>query len=691
MAGEIFISYRRADEPHARLLYNRLKDLGVEAWYDAHVGAGEDWRTSTARALQNARIFVLLFSRAAAASDDITKELAAATFSKKLIVPVRLEDIQPEGAFLYELAGRNWINAYEETDAKLGELARSLAQLVKAGKEDPAMLPFDRSVGGSGKATKKAAKGGVNWTVIAVSALVLTAIVAATWIAMKGPPEKAAAPAAAGPAAQRAAVFGFGAQGDDARLSGVANSATDLAFSGLAQERVETAARTATLGVPADQRFAKAQEAGATYAVSGDVRAEGEADVVAFRIEDVASRTVLLEEVVTEAGARRAFAAQRATALLAVTLRCLNRQRPQLRRDDLDVVRLIARTCRDVSAGGAPNVQAWRELVGKTEDSPLMQAAFVGSIAPWVGAYPAPMQQGLLETAEAAAKRVEAAPETVHTHMTRYYLARWKGEPLKIHEEHLLAALKAAPDYGWANYWYSLLLNSVGRNTEAINYAVSASADDPLMPTAALRQGAAAAALGGTDLAAISYRQALTVGGEPLHWSNWIVASLFWGADEPETVIALAPEFVIEASKDCWRQMIGPAAERRNTGRRFASSTFTSGCGPRSLASLPPTLFLSTLVGLGDWDAVAAMGDTFRGSLLGNTTALFMPGNADFRADPRFEQLAEQVGLMAYWRDTGRRPDFCWAGEAAPVCKTLGPSTQPPPPRVALPGEPASR
>ena len=62
MAGEIFISYRRADEAWARLLHSQLRAEGVEAWYDAQVGAGQDWRIATAKALQASRIFVLLFT-----------------------------------------------------------------------------------------------------------------------------------------------------------------------------------------------------------------------------------------------------------------------------------------------------------------------------------------------------------------------------------------------------------------------------------------------------------------------------------------------------------------------------------------------------------------------------------------------------------------------------------------------------
>src|ERR1700760_4963419 len=147
MAGEIFISYRRADAVWARLLYDRLHAEGIEAWYDAQVGAGQDWRLATANALEASRIFVLLFTANAAMSSDIAKELAAAVLEKKLIVPVRLENIQPKGAFLYELASRNWINAFEDTEAKLEELARGLAQIVRTGTYDDSVLPFEGTGG----------------------------------------------------------------------------------------------------------------------------------------------------------------------------------------------------------------------------------------------------------------------------------------------------------------------------------------------------------------------------------------------------------------------------------------------------------------------------------------------------------------------------------------------------------------
>lgn len=141
----IFISYRRADVRWARFLHRQLKDCGVEAWYDANVGAGEDWRAATAKALEGSRIFVLLFSSSAAESTDIAKELAAATLEKKLIVPVRLENIAPKGPFLYELASRNWVDAFDNTEDALTGLAKNLADWVRSEPANDSAIPFDRA------------------------------------------------------------------------------------------------------------------------------------------------------------------------------------------------------------------------------------------------------------------------------------------------------------------------------------------------------------------------------------------------------------------------------------------------------------------------------------------------------------------------------------------------------------------
>ena len=38
---------------------------------------------------------------------------------------------------------------------------------------------------------------------------------------------------------------------------------------------------------------------------------------------------------------------------------------------------------------------------------------------------------------------------------------------------------------------------------------------------------------------------------------------------------------------------------------------------------------------------------------------LFTPITRNLRQDPAFVPLAARMGLISYWRDTGKRPDFC--------------------------------
>jgi hypothetical protein len=49
---------------------------------------------------------------------------------------------------------------------------------------------------------------------------------------------------------------------------------------------------------------------------------------------------------------------------------------------------------------------------------------------------------------------------------------------------------------------------------------------------------------------------------------------------------------------------------------------------------------------------------------------LSIPQMAPLRADPRFREVVERIGLLQYWKSSRRPPDFC-AVEHVPVCTLL--------------------
>ena len=45
--------------------------------------------------------------------------------------------------------------------------------------------------------------------------------------------------------------------------------------------------------------------------------------------------------------------------------------------------------------------------------------------------------------------------------------------------------------------------------------------------------------------------------------------------------------------------------------------------------------------------------------MLESTDTLFRPHMRSIYSDPRFIGLAQQLGLLSYWRKSGAWPDFC--------------------------------
>ncbi len=49
----------------------------------------------------------------------------------------------------------------------------------------------------------------------------------------------------------------------------------------------------------------------------------------------------------------------------------------------------------------------------------------------------------------------------------------------------------------------------------------------------------------------------------------------------------------------------------------------------------------------------------------------YYPELEDVRTDPRFQTIAENFGLIDYWRETGTLPDFCHQQIDAEICANV--------------------
>jgi tetratricopeptide (TPR) repeat protein len=130
---QVFISYSSKDAKFARAICSALESRGLPCWFSGRdVGPGESFMDAIVNAIGAAKVMVLVFSENANNSDDIKREIVLASSAKLTLIPVRVEDVVPKGAFAYQLATRQWIDLFEDWEAQIERLAKWIAGATSA-------------------------------------------------------------------------------------------------------------------------------------------------------------------------------------------------------------------------------------------------------------------------------------------------------------------------------------------------------------------------------------------------------------------------------------------------------------------------------------------------------------------------------------------------------------------------------
>jgi hypothetical protein len=144
MSKEIFISHSSEDHTVARKVYEFLKSEGLDCFMDDYdLRPGDEFVTKIPEAIRGSSAVVLIFSTNSDNSSDVTKELELSRTEKKLIIPFRVEKLQPRGlAFI--LAGITWVDAFQPPiEVPLSKLAERIREILgRSGKEpSPPLSP----------------------------------------------------------------------------------------------------------------------------------------------------------------------------------------------------------------------------------------------------------------------------------------------------------------------------------------------------------------------------------------------------------------------------------------------------------------------------------------------------------------------------------------------------------------------
>ena len=109
--SDVFISYSRKNASRVKAIADLIERLGLSIWIDrTGIAAGEAWTSKIVEAIRRSEGLTLMGSKAAFGSDNVYRELHVAAYVKKPIKPFVLDGAEPPDAFLYFMAGANFVD-----------------------------------------------------------------------------------------------------------------------------------------------------------------------------------------------------------------------------------------------------------------------------------------------------------------------------------------------------------------------------------------------------------------------------------------------------------------------------------------------------------------------------------------------------------------------------------------------------
>ena len=110
----VFVCYAHADAGTVYPEITRIRDSGVNVWYDDGIAAGSEWSAAVADAIERCKTFLYLVSPASVESEHCRRELNFALEQSCSVLAVHLEPTDLPSALKLSLSNRQAILKYKE-------------------------------------------------------------------------------------------------------------------------------------------------------------------------------------------------------------------------------------------------------------------------------------------------------------------------------------------------------------------------------------------------------------------------------------------------------------------------------------------------------------------------------------------------------------------------------------------------
>jgi hypothetical protein len=140
MAHDVFVSYSSKDKPVADAIVAGLEYKGVRCWIAPRdITPGISWGQAISEAIEESRIMVVILSGNSNQSRQVLREVERAVAKDVVVIPFRIQDIDPTGAMAYFLSSEHWLDAITPPLEKHIEKLRKTIDLFISGDDKPAV------------------------------------------------------------------------------------------------------------------------------------------------------------------------------------------------------------------------------------------------------------------------------------------------------------------------------------------------------------------------------------------------------------------------------------------------------------------------------------------------------------------------------------------------------------------------
>jgi len=445
----------------------------------------------------------------------------------------------------------------------------------------------------------------------------------------------------------------------DAELQGLAEGVAEDANTALRARGIDTLARDGRSDAPREQMLDRARGSGAPFALEGVIERGDRTIHITMAVARTSDRATLWSETVEGPATAAAALRQRAAASAASAMSCAVRAGPTARADIYPLLLGACARSDDRDARGQ-NRDALSQVVAQAPDLALARAMLAAETAALLETASEPQRQELRGEVHSNAERALRQNDSIG----EAYLALERIEPRRrwdARERTLQRGLAEDERNSALSAEYSELLFEVGRFDDALAYARNANTLEPLSLNK--RTTVATILLQSGDIE--SARDIADELGDvwPDDPNLWLLRLrvAFWGETYDDALALInAPASQIRSTRarQCWSYAVDAMRSQAQTLARTTAVRHVVDCS--NTGDLPTAQVLMQYSALGELDEAFALArQRFADERRGGEDVLFSAATSPMRNDPRFMPLMRDLGLLGYWRLSGRWPDFC--------------------------------